>query len=467
MVSLPRIRILAGGAALGGLGLLLGVLASPALGDQGFLTHSSDKAHANDELIRDNTRRMIDEGRQTFRFDTFGSEKFFGDTLKLHQAVEGAKFAGGVGPGVSPKTALAVGLKVDMDALPPAVLQGVAAGTVNLDDPATTLTLLKLNAVVGLTGQFNPDGSLKTLGAQCALCHSTVDDASGIKGIGHRLDGWPNQDLNIGAILALSPDLTVPETLLHVDEKTLKTVLNGWGPGRFDAEVFLDGRALRPDGGNASVLIPPAFGLAGVNNHTWTGSWGTVTYWNAFVANLEMHGSPGNFFDPRLDNAAKFPIAAANKFGHVQSSPEDDRISPKLPALQFYQLALPAPKAPEHSFNEDAAERGKAVFEGQGKCATCHVAPTFTEPGWNLHTAQEIGIDDFQASRSPDDRYRTTPLAGRLFWRTRGFFHDGRFASLNDVVNHYDAGIPAVNGGAPLHLSPQQKADLVEYLKSI
>jgi hypothetical protein len=455
-----RIRFFAALATVGGVCLVLGALAGSAIGAPGFLDQPFDRAHANDQTIRDSARQLINEGRDTFRFDTFGSETFFGDTLKLHQAVEGSKFNGGVGGGVSPNTALAVGLKVDMDAVPPDVLRAVAAGQVNLDDPAVTLTLLKLNAVVGLTGFFNPDGSLRSLGAQCALCHSTVDDASGIHGIGRRLDGWPNQDLNIGMILSLAPDLSVPEKLLGVDEATLKKVLTSWGPGRFDAEVFLDGKAFRPDGGNASTLIPPAFGMAGVSNHNWTGSWGNVTYWNAFVANLEMHGTPGSFYDPRLDNAQKYPIAAANHFGHVIAPPDEDRISAKLPGLHIYQLVIPPPRPAPGSFDADAALRGKAVFNGQGRCATCHIPPTFTEPGWNLHKASEIGIDDFQASRSPDDMYRTTPLAGRLFWRTRGYYHDGRFASLMDVVNHYNT---ALNLG----LDGSQMSDLVEYLKSI
>jgi hypothetical protein len=215
----------------------------------------------------------------------------------------------------------------------------------------------------------------------------------------------------------------------------------------------------RPFDPMAARPIPPAFRLAGVNLHTYTG-WGGVTYWNAFVGSLDMHGQPGTFFDPRLDNAERFPIAARNGFGHLSSPPGEDRISPKLPALHFYQLALPAPTPPPGSFDSVAAARGRFVFNGQGQCAACHVPPTFTEPGWNMHTAQELGIDDFQASRSPDDRYRTTPLAGRLFERTRGFYHDGRFATLLDVVNHYDS-------LRKLGLSEQQKQDLVEYLKSL
>jgi mono/diheme cytochrome c family protein len=448
--------------ALMGLGLVaLGLAGTSAGAVGGFLDGERDPAHPYDAQIRENARNLVSEGRATFRYDTLGSERFFGNTIGLHTAIEGARL-GGVGAGVSPKTALAVGLKVDSDALPKEVIAAIKAGQVNLDDPAVTLTLLKLGAVVGVTGIFNnpdqPTQGLKSVGIQCALCHSTVDD-SFAPGIGKRLDGWPNQDLNVGAIINLAPDLSAVDRLLGVDDATTRKVLQSWGPGKFDAELFMDGKAFRPDGGDAATLIPPAFGLAGVNLHTYTG-WGSVTYWNAFVGNLEMHGQPGTFYDPRLDNADRFPVAAKNGFGHLSSPPGEDRISPRLPALHFYQLALPAPTPPPGSFDAQAASRGQAVFDGQGRCATCHVPPTFTEPGWNLHTAQEIGIDDFQASRSPDDRYRTTPLAGRLFDRTRGFYHDGRFANLLDVVNHYD-------NVWKLGLTDAQKQDLVEYLKSL
>src|ERR1043165_7075608 len=239
---------------------------------------------------------LAEQGRQTFRFDTFGDEDFWGGTLHLHDAIQGAAH-GGVGPGVSPKTALAVGLKVDVDALPLAVKNAIAAGQVDLDSPDTTLALLDLNAVIGVTGFKDGNGGLKSIGIQCALCHSAVDN-SFAPGIGHRLDGWPNRDLNVGAIVGLSPDLSAVDQLLGVDDKTTRAVLASWGPGKFDAELFLDGKAFRPDGGSAATLIPPAFGLAGVNLHTYTG-WGSVPYWNAFVANLEMHGK-GNFNDARL-----------------------------------------------------------------------------------------------------------------------------------------------------------------------
>lgn len=236
----------------------------------------------------------------------------------------------------------------------------------------------------------------------------------------------------------------------------MRTVLTSWGPGKFDAELILDGKAMRPDGKTGAVLIPPAFGLSGVNLHTWTG-WGSVTYWNAFVANLEMHGR-GTFFDPRLDDASQFPVASANKLGHVQN--DDDAITPRLAALHFYQLAIQAPAPPSGSFDAAAAARGDEVFEGAGKCATCHVPPLYTEPGWNLHTPDEIGIDDFQSSRAPDKRYRTSPLKGLFTHMKGGFYHDGRFATLADVVDHYDS-------TQSLGLTAQQKTDLVEYLKSL
>ena len=399
-------------------------------------------------------RAMVEDGKQIFRFDTFGDEAYWGDKLKLHQAIQGEKF-GGVGPGVSPKTALAVGLKVDMEALPAALVQQIQEGKVDLDDPATTLALLKLDAVLGVKGQFNEDGRLKSVGISCALCHSTVDDAFA-PGIGRRLDGWANRDLNVGAIISLAPDLSEVQHLLGVDRPTLNTVLQSWGPGKFDAEVFLDGKAFRPDGKSAATLIPPAFGLAGINLHTWTG-WGSLTQWNAFVANLEMHGV-GNFDDERLNDPVKFPIAAANGFAHIRN--EVDLITPKLPALQAYQLSLDAPVPPTGSFDEESARKGRELFNGKAQCATCHTPPLFTESGWNMHTAEEIGIDDFQAMRSPDERYRTAPLNGLWTHQKGGFYHDGRFATLRDVVNHYD-------GFRRLNLTEPEKGHVVEYLKSL
>ena len=408
----------------------------------------------NAQQIDANAKTLLTEGRQAFRFDTFGDEAFWSDALRLHTAIEGAKF-GGVGPGLSPRTALAVGLKVDADALPDSLVSELKKGRVNLDDPATTLALLKLNAVIGVKGNFKGDGSLQSVGISCALCHTAVDDSLA-PGIGNRLDGWANRDLNVGAIIDLAPNLKPVADLLGVDEATVRTVVRSWGPGKFDAELFLDGIAFRPDGKSAATLIPPAFGLAGVNLHTWTG-WGSVTHWNAFVASLEMHGK-GTFYDPRLNDPNKFPVAARSGAGNVRSNP--DLVTAKLPALHFYQLAIPAPAPPAGSFNAAAAARGEALFNDGAKCATCHVPPIFTEPGWNMHTPEEIGIDDFQSKRSPDERYRTAPLRGLWTHQKGGFYHDGRFATLLDVVEHY-------NRHFTLRLGDPQKRDLVEYLKSL
>jgi len=397
---------------------------------------------------------VIDEGRQTFRFETFGDEAFWGETLQIHKAIEGSA-RGGAGAGVSPRVALSVGLKVDSDVLPASLVSGIKAGTVNLDDPATTVQLLDMSAVVGVKATSNGAGGLASIGITCALCHATVDD-SAAPGIGKRLDGWPNRDLNVGAIVNLSPDLSSVAALLGVDEGTVRTVLSSWGPGKFDAELFLDGKAFRPDGKSAATLIPAAFGLRGVNLHTWTG-WGSLTQWNAFVANLEMHGK-GNYTDARLDDAGRFPVAARSRMGHTVNDP--DLITPKLGALEFYQLALDAPAPPQGSFDAVAAARGRAVFTGPAKCASCHVPPLYTDSGWNMHTGAEIGIDDFQSSRSPDGRYRTAPLRG-LFAHTKGgFYHDGRFTTLDEVVAHYESVLA-------LGLSAGQQSDLVEYLKSL
>jgi hypothetical protein len=363
---------------------------------------------------------------------------------------------------------------VDVDALPPSLIQQLTKGQVNLDDPATTLALLKLNAVVGVKGTFNDDGTLKTMGITCAICHLTVNDSL-TPGIGQRLDGWANRDLNVGAIVSLAP----VADFLGTDVTTVKTVLASWGPGKFDAELFFDGKAFNPQqvtdgivtGTNVSgaTMIPNAYGLAGHNLHTWGGGWGTVTYWNALVANLEMHGQ-GNFFDVRLDDASKFPVAAAHHLGHTQIDPDRDLITSKLPALQFYQLSLPSPDPrPGIDFDVAAAKRGDELFSGKAKCVTCHTEPLWTEPGWNDHKASEIGIDAFQANRAPDNAYRTANLGGifvqelGLFMKSGNkgrFYHDGRFATLLDVVNHYDTFFS-------LGLSQQEKSDLVEYLKSL
>jgi len=443
-------------------------------------SHSEPAGPANtrkDPVVQNATQK-VEQGEQIFRFDTFGDQAFWGDTLKLHQAIEGARL-GGVGPGVSPKTALAVGLKVDVDALPSNLLQQILHGKVNLNDPAVTLALLQLNAVVGLTGFFNSSGTLSSVGIQCALCHSTVDNSApalcfgqvtpnpGTGCIGHRLDGWPNRDLNVGGIVALAPDLSVIANLLSTDQATVRTVLNSWGPGKFDAELLMDGKAFNPQqvtdgmvtGTNVpgASLIPPAFGLAGVNLHTWIG-WGSVPHWNAFVANLEMHGK-GRFFDPRL-NTAQFPIAAANGFGDLPHiNPDDDQITSKLAPLQLYQLSIPSPK-PTVPFDKAAAARGDVLFSGKAGCNNCHAEPLWTEPGWNMHTPSDVCIDDFQAGRGPDMRYRTSPIGALSTHFTGGFYHDGRFADLNAVVNHY-------NTCKNLGLTGGEQSDLVQYLLSL
>jgi len=405
--------------------------------------------------VSDYAARLLEEGRRVFRYETFGDEAYWGDTLKLHRAIAGEKH-GGVGPGLSPKAALGLGLKVDAEAVPADVAAGIKAGKVDLDDPASTLVLLKANAVIGVTGRFDGGGKLSSLGVQCAFCHSTADD-SFAPGIGRRLDGWANRDLNVGGIVSLAPDLSALTKLLGVDEPTVKKVLASWGPGKFDALLNLDGKAFRPDGKAAATLIPPAYGMAGVNLHTWGGGWGTVTYWNAYVANLELNGR-GNFLDARLDNAQQYPVAAKAKLGHKQAT--EDMVTPHLAALHFYQLALPAPAAKPGSFDAAAASRGQSTFSGKARCATCHVPPIFTEPGWNTHKAAEIGIDDFQANRSPDRSYRTAPLRGLMAHAKGGFYHDGRFADLAAVVEHYDRFFK-------LGLSSTDKRDLIEYLKSL
>ena len=408
----------------------------------------------SDRQIARHAQRMLEEGRRIFRFDTFGSEAFFGDALQLHKAIAGAK-NGGVGAGVSPKTALAVGLKVDADALPDELKAQLKAGKVDLGDPATTVALLKLNAVVGVTGKFDDAGRITSMGIQCAFCHSSVDN-SFAPGIGRRLDGWANRDLNVGAIVSLAPNLKPFTDLLGVDEATVRKVLASWGPGRYDAVLDKDGKAFRPDGGQAGTLIPPAFGLAGVNLHTWTG-FGSVPYWNAYVAVTQMHGS-GTFFDPRFNDKDQYPVSAKSGSGNTRGTP--DLVTSKLAALHFYQLAIPAPTPHRGSFDKAAALRGKEVFNGRAQCSSCHVPPLFTEPGHNLHAPAELGIDSFQADRSPTHRYRTAPLAGLWTHSRGGFYHDGRFATLSEVIEHY-------NRNFRLGLTDQEKVELIEYLKSL
>jgi hypothetical protein len=464
--------------------VLIGIVLSVVTAITQLAAQHTRRASASTFLgsAENNLQQLVDQGRQVFRFDTFGDESFWGDTLHLHKAIEGANL-GGVGSGVSPATALALGLKVDVDALPANLVQALRQGKVNLNDPATTLALLKLNAVVGVTGFFNSQGTLDSMGIQCAICHSTVDNSFAF-GIGHRIDGLANRDLNVGAIVAAAPNLQPVADLLSLAGSTVsvsdvRSVLNSWGPGKFDAELFLDGKAFNRQqvtngvvtGTNVpgATLIPNARGLAGHNLHTWTGGWGTVTYWNAFVAVDEMHGV-GTFFDERFDNATQFPVAAAAHLGHISVDPDSDQVTSKLPALHFFQLALPAVQPrPNIDFDPAAAARGDELFSGKANCNSCHHEPLWTEPGWNQHTADEMKIDSFEADRAPGHAYRTMNLAG-IFVRERGlfmdpankgrFYHDGRFQTLLDVVNSY-------NDRFGLGLTDSDKRDLVEYLKSL
>ncbi len=427
----------------------------PGCGNASGASSSADSVTPPIDVVAQNARLLVDEGRRTFRFETFGDEAFWGDTLRLHEAIAGVEH-GGVGAGLSPQQALALGLKIDSSSLGRRLRLDIEQDRLDLVDPATTLEFLRRDAVVGVKGFFNAAGQLSRVGISCALCHSTVDD-SFRPGMGARRDGWANRELDIGSIIAFSPELGPVATLLGTDVDALRTALHQWGPGKFDAQLLLDGRATRPDGSSAATLIPPAFGQGGVNLQTSTG-WGSISYWNAFVANVEMHGQ-GTFFDPRLDDALRFPIAAAAQTGHIQPRAED-HVTRKLAALQFYQLALPVPVPPADSFDSAAAARGEQVFEGTAGCARCHVPPLYTEPGWNMHTPEEIGIDDFQASRSPDQRYRTAPLRALFTRGTSGFYHDGRFATLEAVVEHYDAHFS-------LALGVGEKSDLVAFLRSL
>jgi len=407
------------------------------------------------EQIRSGTEKnksLIARGKEIFRFDDFGDKDFWSGLLHIDKAIAGAN-NGGFGQGVSPASALAIGLKVDVDALPAEIRAGISSGAINLNDPSITIALLKLNAVVGVTSNFSQQGTLQAIGITCASCHSTVDN-SFAPGIGKRLDGWPNRDLNVGGIISLTDNALPIANLLHVDEATLRSVLGLWGPGRFSAILFMDGKAFRPDGKVAANLIPAAFGLKDIDLTTYTG-WGPISYWNAFVGNLEMHGK-GNFSDPRLNDPVKYPIAVENGFYNVINN--RDLITSKLPALREYQHSIDAPKPPAGSFNTASAGRGKSIFLTKAKCATCHSLPLLADN--SLHTAEEMGIDDFDAMRSPTGKYRTTPLGG-LFTRARGgFFHDGRFATLTDVINHY-------NNHFSLNLTASEKHDLEQYLKSL
>ena len=359
---------------------------------------------------------VLADGKQIFRYDTFGDEKFWTDTARLQEVVQSS---------VSPNLALKVGLKVDADAIPPAVAQAITAGQVDLNSPATTVTLLKLNAVVGLQGTvrtINGRDTLVRLGITCALCHSTVNN-SFAPGIGRRQDGWPNRDLNVGAIIALSPAITAEQ----------KAIYNSWGPGKYDPRFNLDGKS-------TPLALPPAYGLARVRSETYTAE-GPISYWNAYVAVTQMHGQ-GNFADRRLGIS-------------ITQSP--DLVTPKLAALRQYQHSLPAPRPAAGSFDAAAAGRGRAVFNRT--CASCHIGATGTDNNsGKLHAPEETGVDGAYAARTANKRYRTTPLRGLA--QHAPYFHDGSAATLADVVAQY-------NRVRNLGLTAEQQRDLVEFLKTL
>ena len=375
---------------------------------------------------------VLAQGQQIFRSDTFGDETFFTDVLRLNEPVEAA---------VTPRVALSVGLKVDADALPPAVVQGIQNGSISLDSTQTTLALLELNAVVGLKGQVTTDAGgqkhLVRLGVTCAICHSQVDNSFSA-GIGKRLDAWPNHDLNIGAIVALSPALTAAQ----------KAVYNSWGPGMYDARfnIVNGGTPGHGDNLNKPTVIPPAYGLQGVNKITYTGDGDEIAYWNRYVAVTQFCGH-GNFTEPRL--------------GLNVTNGSDDLVSAKLPALQAYQLSIPKPTPPAGSFDVAAAARGQALFNGKASCSTCHTGATFTDANVTLHPKSDSMAEPevpSAADRSATKQYRTTPL--RALWQHAPYFHDGSAPTLDAVVATY-------NAKRALGLSATEMADLVQYLKSI
>ena len=368
-------------------------------------------------------------GQAIFRYDTFGDEQLWTDVLRMHEVIAT----------VDPATALAVGLKVDVEALPPTIIAALRAGDVDLSDPAVTVELLRLNAVVGVQGQVNDAGVLTSIGVTCALCHSSVDN-SFAKGIGRRLDGWANTDLNVGAIVALSPAL---------DEAT-RTEFNAWGPGKYDPRHHaFDGTTLLSlNRFSLPIVIPPIYGLKGVGFETFTAD-GTISYWNSYVGVGQM-GGQGSFSDPRIGL-------------FITQTP--DLVTPKLAALLDYQLSLQTPAPPKNSFDRAAARRGRRLFRSEAGCARCHQPPNYTDvlsgPRRDrpfLHDPSEVGTDPAYALRTATGRYRTTPLRG--LWQHAPYFHDGSAADLRAVVNHYDRQFQ-------LNLTRQQRADLVEFLKSL
>jgi mono/diheme cytochrome c family protein len=395
------------------------------LGAAALLAAACSSGHHDGEAPPAADPALVKQGQEIFRHDTFGDETQWTDRLRLHEVIAAA---------VDPVTALSVGLKVDAEALPAAVVRGIQDGSVSLTSPDTTIALLKLGAVVGVKGTVESRGGrdmLVRVGVTCALCHSTVDD-SFAPGIGKRLDGWPNRDLNPGAIIALSPALTAAQ----------KAVYNSWGKGKYDPRFNFDGIS-------SPQAIPPAYGLAGLRRITSTGDGEDVAYWNRYVAVTQM-GGHGTFSEPRL--------------GLNVTNGTTDLVSAKLPALQAYQLSIDAPPPPQGSFDALASVRGKAVFEGPGRCATCHSGPEFTDANERLHPPADVvsepepdGAPGY-ASRSATKQYRTAPLRG--IWQHPPYFHNGSAPTLEAVVRTY-------NARKSLGLNESQVADLVEYLKSL
>jgi hypothetical protein len=374
-------------------------------------------------------RSTLGAGRRIFRHDTFGDEQLWTGVLRMHEVIET----------VPPATALSVGLKVDVEALPAEVIAALRAGQVDLNDPAVTVELLRLNAVVGVRGSVNDSGQLTSIGITCALCHSSVDDSL-TDGVGRRLDGWANTDLNVGAIVALSPAL----------DAATKEEFNRWGPGKYDPRHHaFDGTTLVSlNTPSLPIVIPPIYGLKGVGFETFTGD-GPISYWNSYVGVGQM-GGKGTFIDPRIG---------------VRIIQRPDLVTPKLLALLAYQLSLDTPEPPHGSFDRDQARRGKRLFDGRAGCASCHEGPSFTDVRNGrkrtvpfLHEPSEVGQDAGYAARSATGKFRTTPLRG--LWQHAPYFHDGSAADLPAVVDHYDELFD-------LDLTARQKADLVEYLKSI
>jgi len=390
---------------------------------------SEEELTQNDRLTNAHARRMVEEGRQIFRFDTFGDEQLWTNVLRMHEVIAT----------VPPATALAVGLKVDVEALPREIIAALRAGEIDLTNAAVTIELLRLNAVVGVRGTVSGTGQLTSVGITCALCHSSVDNSL-TKGIGRRLDGWANTDLNVGAIVALSPAL----------DAATKAEFNAWGPGKYDPRhhAFDGTNLLSLNSPSLPVVLPPVYGLKGVGFETFTGD-GPISYWNSYVGVGQM-GGQGNFSDPRIG---------------LFITQKPDLVTPKLAALLDYQLSLRTPKPPKGSFNRAAADRGKRLFRDEAGCAACHQSPNFTDvlsgptPSVPLlHDPAEVGMDPAYAARTATGKYRTTPLRG--LWQHPPYFHDGSAPDLLAVVNHYDRLFK-------LKLKAAQKADLVEFLKSL